>query len=110
MENVINPIKAADTYKAEWEAFKAIREEFAGHFDRYAAFRAGEDSASASAAALTEPRRATCTKASNPVSGGSLFIPALQECSLCTRNKLLRICTTMLQVRTGPCLSGILSK
>jgi hypothetical protein len=34
----------ADRYKAEWDAFLAIREEFAGHFDRYAAFRAGEDS------------------------------------------------------------------
>ena len=33
----------ADLYKAEWDAFIAIREEFAGHFDRYAAFRDGED-------------------------------------------------------------------
>src|SRR5687768_5116728 len=54
MQTVIE--KAAETYKAEWDAFLAIKEEFAGHFDRYAAFRAGEDSGSIAVSAERRPR------------------------------------------------------
>ena len=43
METVIDSAISTELYKQEWDAFLAIREEFAGHFDRYAAFRAGED-------------------------------------------------------------------
>src|SRR4028119_1253322 len=43
---------------------------------------AGEESASASAAAFREPSRATCTKASMAVSGGSLRI-AFSRLQLC---------------------------
>jgi hypothetical protein len=46
---------------------------------------AGEDKASASAAAFTEPRRATWTKASIAVRGGSLRISARPlQLALCT--------------------------
>lgn len=33
----------AERYKAEWDADKSIQEEFAGHFDRYEAYRKAED-------------------------------------------------------------------
>jgi hypothetical protein len=54
MQTVID--KAVETYRAEWDAFLAIREEFASHFDRYAAFRAGEDSGSIAVPTERRPR------------------------------------------------------
>jgi hypothetical protein len=44
MQTVLDRTKSTELYKQEWSEFKVIREEFAGHFDRYAAFRFGEDS------------------------------------------------------------------
>jgi hypothetical protein len=55
METVIDP-KAEQTYRAEWDAFVAIREEFAGHFDRYVAFRTGEDNGSIVVSTECRPR------------------------------------------------------
>ncbi len=52
----LDPAKATETYKAEWEAFLAIREEFAGHFDRYAAFRDGEDHGRIAVSTERKPR------------------------------------------------------
>ena len=45
-----------ETYKKEWDSFECIRTEFAGHFDRYAAFRAGEDSGSIVVSTESKPR------------------------------------------------------
>ena len=56
MQTQLDSAKASELYKAEWEAFLAIREEFAGHFDRYAAFRAGEDSGSIAVSVERRPR------------------------------------------------------
>jgi hypothetical protein len=56
MQTILDPAKAAVLYKQEWDAFIAIREEFAGHFDRYAAFRAGEDSGSIAVSVERQPR------------------------------------------------------
>ncbi len=33
----------SNLYKQEWDAFLAIRKEFGGNYEPYAAFRAGED-------------------------------------------------------------------
>ena len=45
-----------ETYKKEWDVFECIRTEFAGHFDRYAAFRAGEDTGSIVVSTERKPR------------------------------------------------------
>ena len=95
---------------------------------------AGEDKESFSAAALTDPSRATCTKASMDVRGGSrrtryflleslsnslnsrvwpsnddTFSSVKMGCEFCNVKCFLRNCYDAFASAKRPCLSGILS-
>ncbi len=43
MQTIIDETKAAELYKAEWNASPEIRIEFGGNYEPYAAFRKAED-------------------------------------------------------------------
>lgn len=43
MQPIIDSVKSAALYKAEWDASPDIREEFGGNFEPYAAYRLAED-------------------------------------------------------------------
>jgi hypothetical protein len=43
MHTVIDPAKAAELYKQEWQASKEIQKEFGGNYESYAAYRKAED-------------------------------------------------------------------
>jgi hypothetical protein len=43
MQIVIDPVKATELYKQEWQASKETQDEFGGNYESYAAYRKAED-------------------------------------------------------------------